>query len=49
MQGPPFSIDRRELTRIFGAKYEIIQLASTAMENGFRGMFPARETVWLLH
>jgi thiopurine S-methyltransferase len=48
MQGPPFSIDKQELTRVYGARYDITILASALVVGGLKGICPAQETAWLL-
>lgn len=49
MQGPHFSINKKELVRVYGDHYNLTQLASVAAEGGLKGILPVRETVWLLH
>jgi thiopurine S-methyltransferase len=48
MQGPPFSIDKQELTRVYGERYDITILASAVVVGGLKGICPAQETAWLL-
>ncbi|HMQ94981.1 MAG TPA: thiopurine S-methyltransferase [Amaricoccus sp.] len=47
-QGPPFSIDGAEVTRVHGARYQVTELARAALEGGLKGAGPVQETVWLL-
>lgn len=48
VQGPPFSVDKKELDRVYGRYYDIKQLASIALDEGLKGKWPAQETVWFL-
>jgi thiopurine S-methyltransferase len=48
MPGPPFSVDRQELERVYGARYDMTQLASVGVHGGLKGICPAQEVVWLL-
>ena len=48
MQGPPFSIDRLELIRIYGERYQIQPLALRSLDGGLMGRVPTQEFVWLL-
>ena len=48
MQGPPFSIDRQELIRIYGERYQIQPLALRSLDGGLMGRVPTQEFVWLL-
>lgn len=45
--GPPFSIDRAEVERCYGGRYELSRLAQVDAAGGIRGT-AATETVWLL-
>lgn len=49
MQGPPFAVDRNELTRVYGEHYTFTKCADVALEGGLKGKWPAREIVWFLH
>ncbi|MGE4611496.1 MAG: thiopurine S-methyltransferase [Paracoccaceae bacterium] len=49
MQGPPFSIDKDELIRVYGDQYNLTKRASVAVDGGLKGKWPAQEIVWLLH
>ena len=49
IQGPPFSIDKKELVRVYGEHYNLTQLASVAVDGGLKGICPAQETAWLLN
>ena len=48
MQGPPFSIDRQELIRIYGERYQIEPLALRSVDGRLMGRVPAQEVVWQL-
>lgn len=48
MNGPPFSVDRDEVTRHYGGDYELTVLASHPVPGGLKGFCPADETVWLM-
>lgn len=49
MQGPPFSIDKDELIRVYGDHYNLTKRASIMVDGGLKGKWPAQETVWVLH
>ena len=49
MQGPPFSIDKDELIRVYGDHYNLTKRVSVTVEGGLKGKWPAQETVWFLH
>lgn len=49
MQGPPFSIDKDELIRVYGDHYNLTKRASIAVDGGLKGKWPAQENVWFLH
>jgi len=49
MQGPPFSINKEELIRVYGDHYSLTKRASIAVDGGLKGKWPAQETVWFLH
>ncbi len=46
--GPPFSVDRKELNRLYSHSYRIAELASTALLGGLKGLYPASEHIWIL-
>lgn len=48
VQGPPFSVDNKELARVYGEYYDIKKLVSIALDEGLKGKWPAQETVWFL-
>jgi thiopurine S-methyltransferase len=48
MAGPPFSIDKDELVRVYSASYNLAALASAPVTGGLKGICPAQETAWLL-
>jgi thiopurine S-methyltransferase len=48
MQGPPFSIDKDELIRVYGDHYTLTNRTSVAVDGGLKGKWPAQEIVWLL-
>ena len=47
MNGPPFSVDGAEVTRLFSADYDISLLERFTVAGGVRGN-PAQDAVWLL-
>lgn len=48
MDGPPFSIDRAELSRHYGAVYQMAELARQSVPGGLKGKAEAMESAWLL-
>ena len=46
--GIGFSIDKRELARVYGGHYDLTQIVSVAVDAGLKGIWPAQEIVWLL-
>ena len=48
MEGPPFSIDVREVARIYADHYALTDHAAKKVEGGLKGKIPATERVWLL-
>lgn len=48
MEGPPFSLSDEEIARHYAARYDVRLLERAAIAGGFKGKFPAKETVWLL-
>jgi len=48
MHGPPFSINKEELIRVYGDHYSLTKRASVAVDGGLKGKWPAQEIVWLL-
>lgn len=46
--GPPFSIHADEIKRHYQAAYAVNLLASEAMKEGLKGLYPATEQVWWL-
>lgn len=46
--GPPFSVGGDEVKAHYQARYDLILLASEAVEGGLKGKCPATEHVWLL-
>jgi thiopurine S-methyltransferase len=48
MPGPPFSIDAREVERLYSEAYRLSCIASVDVDGGLKGVCPARESVWLL-
>jgi len=46
--GPPFSIDKAELQRLYADLYDIAELARTDVPGGLKGRCPAEEAVWHL-
>lgn len=47
LDGPPFSIDKAEVERCHGVRYELVRLAKVDAAGGMRGT-AATESVWLL-
>ena len=48
MQGPPFSIGRKEVLEAYGAYYQIDPIANRAVAGGLKDKCPAQEVVWYL-
>lgn len=48
LEGPPFSIDDREVKEIYGEGYESIFLESVDVPGGLKGKCAAKEKVWRL-
>tara|TARA_R110002167_G_scaffold76592_6_gene213306 strand:+ start:2958 stop:3590 length:633 start_codon:yes stop_codon:yes gene_type:complete len=48
MPGPPFSIDKNELSRHYIESYRISLLESADLKGGLKGWCPATENAWLL-
>lgn len=49
MDGPPFSIDKSELRRLYAERYDLTLLESGPLPGGFKGgRVAAEESVWLL-
>lgn len=48
MTGPPFSISDSEVERQYHRLYEIELLGRIAVDGGLKGIYEARENVWLL-
>jgi thiopurine S-methyltransferase len=48
MPGPPFSIDKDELTRYYVGSYTLWLLESRDLKGGLKGWCPATENAWLL-
>jgi thiopurine S-methyltransferase len=46
--GPPFSVDRAEVERVYGGLYRLRELARTTLRGGLRGGVAAEEVAWLL-
>lgn len=49
LTGPPFSVDREELNRLYGERYLLTLLESAEVAGGMKGKCPAQEHVWLLY
>lgn len=47
-EGPPFSVTREEVTRLYGDMYDLHHLVTIEVEGGLKGVCPATETAWLL-
>lgn len=48
VDGPPFSVGREELNRLYGESYSLTLRDSADVAGGLKGKCPANETVWLL-
>lgn len=48
MDGPPFSVQEREVRELYAGAYDIGLLDSAPVEGGLKGFCPASEQVWLL-
>lgn len=48
VDGPPFSVDREEVARLYGNLYDLRHLVTTEIEGGLKSACPATETAWLL-
>lgn len=49
MNGPPFSIPRNEVTRLYGNRFDVSLLADKAVSGKLKGVCEAQEQAWLLH
>jgi len=48
MEGPPFSVNEKEVSQYYGDIYDLNIVASTDVPGGLKGKCAAKETVWLL-
>lgn len=48
MSGPPFSISAEEIREHYEQSYELTPLATVEVAGGLKGLYPAKEHVWLL-
>ncbi|MFK7942568.1 MAG: thiopurine S-methyltransferase [Paracoccaceae bacterium] len=48
MPGPPFCVPREEVDRLYGAAYQIADLAAVPVAGNLKGIAPAIETIRLL-
>ncbi|GAB3271795.1 thiopurine S-methyltransferase [Parahaliea aestuarii] len=48
MDGPPFSVDKAEVHRHYGALYRLHEVARQAVPGGLKGKAEALESAWLL-
>jgi thiopurine S-methyltransferase len=48
LDGPPFSVDHKEVARQYRDSYELVLLTSAEVSGGLKGRCPATEDVWLL-
>lgn len=46
--GPPFSVSKEEVNKLYSNSYELTLIASTNVTGGLRGKVTAQESVWLL-
>jgi thiopurine S-methyltransferase len=49
MDGPPFSVTGREITRCYGDRYALTRRACVDVAGGLKGKCAATENVWILH
>ncbi len=49
MEGPPFSVDKAEVERVYGPYHDLTALASAEVQGGLKGVVPATERAWHLH
>lgn len=49
MDGPPFSVSKAEVREHYDESYDVTLLDSFEVPGGFKGRFPALESVWLLN
>ncbi|TQV89413.1 thiopurine S-methyltransferase [Aliikangiella coralliicola] len=49
MEGPPFSISGKEVSRHYQESYELEKLESAVVADGLKGLSDVKENVWLLH
>jgi thiopurine S-methyltransferase len=48
MEGPPFSVDKAEVERVYGHHYTLSLIEKADVVGGLKGVCPAIETAWLL-
>jgi thiopurine S-methyltransferase len=48
MQGPPFSVCRKEIYRLYQKSHEILPLVNFDVAGGLKGICAAKEYLWLL-
>lgn len=48
LEGPPFSISKKEVNQHYGDSYDLQLIISADMPGGLKGKCPAEENVWLL-
>ena len=48
MEGPPFSISKKEVNRHYSDSYDLSLIVSTDVVGGLKGKCVAKENVWLL-
>lgn len=48
IDGPPFSVSKREVKQHYGATYQLQAIESRVVAGGLKGIVPAKETAWLL-
>jgi thiopurine S-methyltransferase len=48
IDGPPFSVNEKEVRRHYGATYQVKSVESKNVEGGLKGKVPSTETAWLL-
>lgn len=48
MEGPPFAIDSKEVSRHYGDRYDLDHITSKKVSGGLKGINAVMENVWLL-
>ena len=48
IEGPPFSVNEEEVSRLYGASYALDLISSRDIPEGYKDKYPAKEKVWML-